>query len=45
MSTFEMAKDIIAELENFINFTEENEIEPDYADRIKEAYELIVEYY
>ena len=35
MSTIEMAKDIIAELEDFINFTEEDEIEPDYAERVQ----------
>ena len=40
-----MEKDIIATLEDLVNFTEPDEIEPDYVERIKEAYELLVEYY
>ena len=44
MDAIEMAKDIIATLEDFVNFTEPDEIEPDYEERIKEAYELLVEY-
>lgn len=44
MTTFEMAKDIIATLEDLINFNEPDEIEPDYEERIQEAYKLLVEY-
>ena len=45
MDAIEMAKDIIATLEDLVNFTEPDEIEPEYEERIKEAYELLVEYY
>ena len=38
-----MAKDIIATLEDFVKFTELNEVDEDYAERIKESYELLVE--
>ena len=44
MNAIEMAKDIIATLEGLVTFTEPDEIEPDYVERIKEAYELLVEY-
>jgi hypothetical protein len=44
MDAIEMAKDIIATLENLVTFAEPDEIEPDYVERIKEAYELLVEY-
>lgn len=40
----EMAKDIIATLQGFVNFTEPDEVEEYYAESIKEAYELLVEY-
>ena len=44
MTTFEMAKDIIATLEDCINFNEPDEIELAYEVRIKEAYDLLVNY-
>lgn len=39
-----MAKDIIATLENLVNFNEPYEVEEDYLEKIREAYELLVEY-
>lgn len=42
--SFEMAKEIIATLEHLIEFNEPDEIEKDYKERIKEAYELLIEY-
>lgn len=42
MDTIEMAKDIIAVLEYLTQFMEPQEVEDDYAERIKEAYELLV---
>lgn len=44
MKEFEMAKDIIATLENLVNFNEPDEVEEDYLEKIREAYELLVEY-
>lgn len=44
MEVIKQAKDIIATLEDFVNFTEPDEVEEDYAERIREAYELLVEY-
>ena len=44
MNVIEQAKDIIATLEDFVNFTEPDEVEEDYAQRIREAYELLIEY-
>ena len=38
-----MAKDIIAVLEDLINFNEPDEIDEEYQEKIKEAYELLVE--
>ena len=38
-----MAKDIIATLEDFVNFTEPDEVEEYYAESIREAYELLVD--
>ena len=37
-----MAKDIIATLEYFVKFTEPYEVDDDYAERIEEAYELLL---
>jgi len=42
MNAIETAKDIIAILEDFVNFTEPHEVEDDYTERIKEAYDLLV---
>jgi hypothetical protein len=42
VDAIEMAKDIIAVLEHFVWFTEPHEVEDDYAERIKEAYDLLV---
>ena len=44
MNSIEMAKDIIATLQDFVNFTEPDEVEESYAENIREAYELLVEY-
>lgn len=44
MNVIEQAKDIIATLEDFVSFTEPDEVEEDYAQRIREAYELLIEY-
>ena len=44
MEEFEMAKEIIASLESLVRFNEPGDIEDDYKERIKEAYELLVEY-
>lgn len=44
MDIIEQAKDIIATLEDFVNFIEPDEVEEDYAQRIREAYELLIEY-
>lgn len=44
MNEFEMAKDIIATLEDLVNFNELDEVEEDYLEKIREAYELLVEY-
>ena len=44
MKEFEMAKDIIATLEDLVKFFEPNEVEEDYLEKIREAYELLVEY-
>ena len=38
----ELAKDIVATLTNFIVFTEPNEVDDDYAERIKKSHELLV---
>lgn len=43
MDVVEMAKDIVATLEDFIKFAEPNEVDESYAERIKESYELLVE--
>ena len=42
VDAIEMAKDIIAVLEHFVQFTEPHEVEDDYAERIEEAYDLLV---
>lgn len=42
--SFEMAKEIIATLEHLIKFNGPDEIENNYKERIKEAYELLIEY-
>ena len=44
MNSIEMAKDIIATLQDFVNFTEPYEVEESYAKNIREVYELLVEY-
>ena len=38
----ELAKDIVATLTNFIVFTEPDEVDDDYAERIKKSRELLV---
>ena len=43
MDIMEMAKAIVATLEDFVKFTEPNEVDESYAEKIKEAYELLVE--
>lgn len=43
MNSIEMAKDIIATLEYFVNFTEPDEVDESYAESIREAYELLVD--
>ena len=42
VNAIEMAKDIIAVLEYLTQFMEPQEVEDDYAERIKEAYDLLV---
>lgn len=42
VDAIEMAKDIIAVLEHLVWFTELHKVENDYAERIKEAYDLLV---
>ena len=43
MTVLEMANAIISTLDDFVRFNLESEIESDYAEKIKEAYELLVE--
>ena len=43
MDIMEMAKDIIATLEDFVNFVEPDDVDESYAEKIKESYELLVE--
>lgn len=43
MTEIEMAKQIIATLEDLVRFNEPDDIEDDYKERIREAHELLVE--
>lgn len=41
-NAIELAKDIVTTLTNFIVFTEPDEVDDDYAERIKKSHELLV---